>query len=56
MKYGVYFLYPKGHPVYTLTNVQKEPHFNSPRTVIHTLLHIDMGISEIRVTLLGSLL
>ena len=31
---------PKGHPVYTLTNIQKEPFMHSPKTEIRTLLHI----------------
>ena len=35
--YDVGFIFlvpPKGHPVYTLTNIEKEPYIHSPKTVI----------------------
>ena len=31
---------PKGHQVYTLTNIKKEPYIHSAITVIYTLLHL----------------
>ena len=52
----VYLVSPKGHPIYTLTNFEKEPCTHSPITVIQTLFHVRFGVSEIRGTLLGVLL
>ena len=37
---------PKGHPIYALTNIKKEPYVNSPITVMYTLLHINSSIEH----------
>ena len=31
---NVFLVPPKGHPIYTLTNIKKEPYIHSPKTVI----------------------
>ena len=50
MKQCIYFLYPpKGHQVYEITNVKKEPYIHLPKTVIYTLFHM----SHIRPNMLS---
>ena len=36
----IFLVPPKGHQVYTLTNIKKEPNIHSPKTVQETLLHV----------------
>ena len=35
----IFLVPPKGHPVYTLTNIKKEPYVHSPKKQMQTLLH-----------------
>ena len=39
----IFLVSPKGHQVYTLTNIETEPYIHSPITVISTLLHMSLG-------------
>ena len=38
----IFLVSPKGHQIYTLTNIQKEPYIHSPKAEIETLLQIGL--------------
>ena len=42
----MFLVSPKGHQVYTLTNLKKEPYIHSPITVIYTLLQMSSQVCK----------